>query len=263
MRSLLDALQEGRLIEIPDVTKDKALEYLAHLIEAVPDIGDKADLTKEVMDREVQFNTGIGKGIAIPHCRTSLDGELLCAVGWSPKGIDYNSSDGVPVHLMVMYYVPDRQRNMYLKEISTLAKVFSKSEYIESISHFANLSMAREKLLDLVGLAINESLPDSKARMIKLDARQASIESAESPVIEKPESVAHFIPFRLISFGDHILILSAEAVIVDTLEHADNLRDHLNVGNHFEIASWKVVILSETVYTHDRKIFDAVAYKSS
>ena len=41
MRSLLDALQAGRLIELTDNHKTKALEYLAALIEAIPDIESK------------------------------------------------------------------------------------------------------------------------------------------------------------------------------------------------------------------------------
>jgi hypothetical protein len=39
MRSLLDALQEGRLVELPESSKADALEFLAILIEAIPDIG--------------------------------------------------------------------------------------------------------------------------------------------------------------------------------------------------------------------------------
>ena len=42
MKSLLDALDEGRLIELPDNHKTRALEYLAALIEAIPDIEVKA-----------------------------------------------------------------------------------------------------------------------------------------------------------------------------------------------------------------------------
>jgi len=51
MKSLLNALQEGRLIELPDTGKDKALEYLALLIEAIPDIGTGVDLVEAVRVR--------------------------------------------------------------------------------------------------------------------------------------------------------------------------------------------------------------------
>lgn len=262
MRSILDALQEGRLIELPEVSKEEALEYLAHTIEAVPDIGNTTDLAKIVMDREAQFNTGIGKGVAVPHCRTNLNGELLCAVGWAPHGIEYGALDGKPVHLLVMYYVPDAQRNLYLKEISSLAKVLNNSDTIETITQFEHITTVREKLLDWISLSVNEATPDAKARMIKLESRQATVETQESvPAAALVEEVSQFHPFKLVSFGDHILVLTSETALADTLEHDDTIRKHLHAGARCETAGWKVVVLSETVFSHGRKIFEAVAYK--
>src|ERR1700730_5702193 len=91
MRSLLDALQAGRLIELTDSHKTKALEYLAALIEAIPDIGVEGGITESVLARENMHNTGIGKGWACPHARAPHGDELVCAVGWSPAGIDYGA----------------------------------------------------------------------------------------------------------------------------------------------------------------------------
>lgn len=263
MRTILDALQEGRLIELPEVTKDEALEYLAHIIEAVPDIGNTTDLAKGVMDREAQFNTGIGKGVAVPHCRTNLNGELLCAVGWAPHGLDYGAIDGKPVHLLVMYYVPDAQRNLYLKEISSLAKVLNNSDTIETIMKFEHISTVREKLLDWVSLSISEAVPDAKARMIKLEARQATADTHGTlpAAVIAEDQISLFHPFKLVSFGDHILVLTSETALADTLEHDDTIRKHLHAGARCETAGWKVAVLSETVFSHGRKILDAVAYK--
>ena len=116
MKSLLTALQEGRLIELPDNNKNKALEYLATLIEAIPDIGFGGGITESVLAREQAHNTGIGKGWACPHARSPRDGELVCSVGWGPTGIDYGSPDGEPVHLLVMYFVPDTQKRMLISK---------------------------------------------------------------------------------------------------------------------------------------------------
>jgi mannitol/fructose-specific phosphotransferase system IIA component (Ntr-type) len=88
MKSLLTALDEGRLVELPDTDKNKALEYLALLIEAIPGIAQRNDIVQEVQKREISGNTGIGKGIACPHARRDGEGDLLCAIGWSPQGID-------------------------------------------------------------------------------------------------------------------------------------------------------------------------------
>jgi len=93
MKTLLDALQEGRLIELPDDNKNRALEYLAALIEAIPDLGLEEGITENVLAREAAHNTGIGQGWACPHARSEHHGEVLCAIGWSPKGIDYGAPD--------------------------------------------------------------------------------------------------------------------------------------------------------------------------
>ena len=121
MKSLLHALQDGRLIELPDTDKEKSLKYLAHIIEAVPDLASSPELADAMIAREKEQNTGIGLGIACPHVRASGAGELLCAVGWSPAGIDYGAVDGKKVYLVVMYFIPDSQKSVYLKEISSLA----------------------------------------------------------------------------------------------------------------------------------------------
>ena len=53
MKSLLTALQEGRLIELPDNTKDRALQYLATLLEAVPDLKPGTDIAGAVDRKSV------------------------------------------------------------------------------------------------------------------------------------------------------------------------------------------------------------------
>ena len=67
MKSLLDALQEGRLIELPEIDKGKSLNLLATLIEAIPDFRSGFDFAGAVAARESAANTGISLGWACPH----------------------------------------------------------------------------------------------------------------------------------------------------------------------------------------------------
>jgi PTS system nitrogen regulatory IIA component len=258
MKSLLEALKEGRLIELPDDKKEDSLELLAHLIEAVPDIGIKVDLMKSVMEREAQANTAIGRGLACPHCRVSAEGELLCAVGWSPTGIDYGAPDGKRVHLLVMYYVPDRERNSYLKEISGLAKAVQAGDTIESISALPDIQSVREKLLDWVGMAISESMPDAKARMIKLEARQAAA-AATPPLPGSLAADARIIPFRLVAWKEGAIVLCRDPELCAALEKAVDLAPRMGSSKEFDEAGYRIALLSETLFSRDRKEFDAVA----
>src|ERR1017187_9163819 len=180
MRSLLNALQDGRLVELPDTDKWNSLKYLAHLIEAIPEISE-TDLAEQVLAQEQANNTGIGLGVACPHVRVQGNGDLLSAVGWSPTGIDYGSKDGKKVHLVVMYYIPEPQKNTYLKEVSSLVRAVRPEGEIQSIAKAEDIAKVREELLDWVSAAIDAGIPETKARMIRLEARQAAM--ATEPVL--------------------------------------------------------------------------------
>jgi mannitol/fructose-specific phosphotransferase system IIA component (Ntr-type) len=262
MKSLLEALQEGRLVELPEADKGKALELLAHLIEAIPDIGSKGDLMKSVMEREAQANTAIGRGVACPHCRSAADGELLCAVGWSPAGIDYGAPDGRRVHLVVMYFVPDAQRNAYLKEISALAKAIMTDDSIEAVTRMPDVHGARNKLLDWVGVAIAETLPESKARMIKLEARQAlaagSTAAAPAMVLA---SGAHFFPFRLVIWQGGAVVLCGDPGLAESLEKVADLATRIASAREFDLPDWRIAVLSESIFAANRKEYEAVAVR--
>ena len=66
MDTLLDALQEGRLFELPENDKTHALQFLAHVIEAFPEIPAGTDVVGLVMKKEQATNTAIGKGWSCP-----------------------------------------------------------------------------------------------------------------------------------------------------------------------------------------------------
>lgn len=75
----------------------------------------KADaLGAEVLRRESEGTTGIGSGVAVPHAKTSLVKELLVAVGVAPKGIDFASVDGDPVHVVFLIAAPPEAVQEYL-----------------------------------------------------------------------------------------------------------------------------------------------------
>jgi nitrogen PTS system EIIA component len=264
MRSLLDALQEGRLIELPTRDKIKALEYLAVLIEAVPGI-PKIDIVKGVLDREAEANTAIGKGVACPHLRVHHEGELLCAVGWAQQGIDYGAADGLPVHLMIMYYVPDSQRNAYLKEVSRLAKSVMSTHTVEFYQEALDINSIRNKMLDWVEMGISKAVPDSKARMIRIEAKQAAAPAIPELSFASQPARWEVTPFMLISFeGNEHRILSQDEELVKSLER-DGIpimaKNNGQVPN--EIDGYQISVASQSSYSLGRTVYNCIAIRSS
>ena len=260
MKSLLTALQEGRLIELPDNHKQKSLEYLATIIEAIPDIGDVGGITESVLARELLHNTGIGKGWACPHARSTVSGELLCSVGWSPTGIDYGGPDNAPVHLIVMYYVPDAQKNGYLKEISSLAKAIQTVPSMQELASLTDLAEVRHKLLDAISIAMESMAPDARARMIQLDVKHAAAQDTadKSPV---PADFAHHVfPVQIITApGVKPLALAQDADLVFVLENHPEVLVGLDQNGRADCKGFHVVLRSVTRYQMDRAVHDCIA----
>lgn len=261
MKSLLTALQEGRLIELPDSDKQKSLEYLATIIEAIPDIGDIDGITEGVLAREQLHNTGIGKGWACPHARTSMHGELLSSVGWSPKGIDYGSPDGKPVHLIVMYYVPDAQKNGYLKEISSLAKAIQTIPSMQDLSSLEELGDVRHTLLDAISVAMESMAPDARARMIQLDVKHAAAQETAQPPVS--DDIAHrVLSVQIVTApGAKVLVLAQDADVVQALEGHPELMNGLNQNGRADCKGFHVVLRSVAHFQAGRAVHDCIAMR--
>ena len=257
MKSILTALQDGRLIELPETDKEKALRYMATILEAIPDVSTNVDVAEGVLERERSANTGIGKGWACPHVRVDGDGELFSVLGWSPAGIDYGAPDKEKVHLLVMYYIPGNQRMAYLKELSGLAKAIQKGQGIENIEKAGSLNDVRNELLNWVSASIDNTMPQAKARMIKLEAKHAQ---AAEAVLITPQGLERLVPFYIITGnGSKNIALAQDAELVRVVEAADLAQ--LGDKQDFEAGGYKVFVRSRTPYKPDRAMYDCIAIK--
>lgn len=277
MKSLLNALQEGRLIELPGTDKEASLTYLATLIEAIPDFRPGVDFAGAVLAREKAANTAIGLGWACPHGRVPGEGELFCAIGWSPTGIDYGATDGARVHVAVMHYIPDSQKNSYLREISTLAKAIQRSPALGELSRAKDLGEARHRMIDLLTMAIETAIPDAKARMIQLEAKQAVAALHEALPADALASLS-IIPLSIVvAPGGAPLVLSQNREIAQSLEARG---EHPAGGDHpigadlaaelaaaaggahsFDKAGYRLVVRSVATFQPNRLLYDCIAIR--
>lgn len=258
MRALLEALEEGRLIELPENDKRKALTLLASLLEAVPSVRSGANIVEGVLAREAQANTYLGHGWACPHERTADEGELLCAVGWSPAGIAYGNADGVPVRIVLLYYVPDLHRNVYLKEISALARSLQVNAAMRDVSQADTLNDVRHRLLDIVTAAVGEGHAEARARMIRLEARTGSGPGAASPLLDP----ALIVPAWIVHNSDgRIIVLSRDEKLARTLEAQPDLGARLEKQPVVSAAGHTIHVRQSSTYGLGRSLFDCLVIK--
>jgi nitrogen PTS system EIIA component len=111
-------------LNLEGATKDDILRELIALLK----LDDKSDgmLFKMLKRRENLGSTGIGRGIAIPHCRSLVVNKLRVAFGRKPEGIDFKAIDEKPVYFFFLIVAPPLEvSNQYLPVLGKIAQ-FSK-----------------------------------------------------------------------------------------------------------------------------------------
>ena len=261
MESLLDALQEGRLLEIPeDYDKEDALRMLAHIIEAIPSLPASTDVAGIILSKEEAAKTSLGKGGACPDARVPFEEDLICVVGWSPKGIQYGAPDSKPVKIIAMYLVPENQRSNYLREVSLLAKALEIYPGLDSLTAADNLNDVRDHLLEMISSSKGTVGPDTRAKMIRLQGKTAA--AAEAPVYDLANLIVE--PLTIISGrGIQPVILGHDQQLVDLLDKTPGLADGMETNHSFQSGAWRIIKRREATFHGERMLFDCLAVRTS
>ncbi|MDC7123953.1 MAG: PTS sugar transporter subunit IIA [Spirochaetales bacterium] len=117
------------LIKIPleAHSKQALIEELLDLMDKNKKLLDREMAFHDVLKREALCSTGLERGIAIPHAKTSSVDDIVLAVGISEKGIDYDAMDGLPSSLFFMILAPPDKSGPHVEVLSDIAKM-TKSE---------------------------------------------------------------------------------------------------------------------------------------
>jgi len=86
-------------------------------------VGELKQAREAVLSREESMSTGMQYGIAIPHGRTDAVGELVCAVGLKPEGIDFDSMDERLSRIFVLALSPLSAAAPHMQFMSTISQV--------------------------------------------------------------------------------------------------------------------------------------------
>jgi mannitol/fructose-specific phosphotransferase system IIA component (Ntr-type) len=111
-------------LQLAGASKDEILKELIALLKL--DEKSEAMLFKMLKRRENLGSTGIGRSIAIPHCRSLVVNKLRVAFGRKPEGVDFKAIDEKPVKLFLLIVAPPLEvSNQYLPVLGKIAQ-FSK-----------------------------------------------------------------------------------------------------------------------------------------
>lgn len=107
-------------------SRKRLLEYASDLLAEHYDLPAR-QLFDELMNRERLGSTGLGEGVAIPHCRLPCDTiRAACLTLASP--VDYDAIDGEPVDLVFVLIVPPEETSAHLEILAALARLYGSAD---------------------------------------------------------------------------------------------------------------------------------------
>jgi len=123
-------LEKAIILDVKDINKWDLIEHLTGLLEESGQIPaeSKETILQGLLDRERSMSTGMENGIAIPHCCVGLINETVVSLGISREGVDFDSIDATPSHLIILLVTPKNKTKMHIKTLAEIAKLLNDAE---------------------------------------------------------------------------------------------------------------------------------------
>jgi mannitol/fructose-specific phosphotransferase system IIA component (Ntr-type) len=124
-------------LDLTSATKDEAIAAMVALLGVDERI--QSTLVRLVQRREQLGSTGIGRGIAIPHCRSLSINRLRVAFGRHPGGVDFSAIDQRPVHAIFLIVAPPNEvSNQYLPVLGRIAQLAKEPDVPDRLRQLAS-----------------------------------------------------------------------------------------------------------------------------
>ena len=180
-------LLDKRSIRIDGAPKSKneALDQMVELMAKSGKINDLEAYRQEVYRREEEGTTGVGEGIAIPHGKGAFVDKPGLAAMVVKDGVDYDSLDGEPVHLIFLIAAPNTKDNVHLDVLSKLSVLLMDEDFSRALQN----AKSPEEFMMIVDEADQEA-PDLDEKL-KADEATSEDQFRILAVTACPTGIAH------------------------------------------------------------------------
>lgn len=141
-------LQKKNILFTKENDKHLVIKEMLERLEKLGEISNAGRYYAQIMHRESLENTGVGKGLAIPHIRTESVDTLKNIFAVSQNDIDYNSYDKVPVRYLLLSIVPAEESTRYVYLIGMMSWIFmdnDRKKLVEDASTEAQVYTALDR----------------------------------------------------------------------------------------------------------------------
>ncbi|WP_336366298.1 PTS IIA-like nitrogen regulatory protein PtsN [Marinobacter sp. C2H3] len=124
---------ELTLCRVPASSKKRVLEFIAEQIHQRDETLDDTQMFNNLVARERLGSTGIGQGIAIPHCRLEGLDRVIGVLLTLEESVEFDAIDNQPVDLVFALIVPKEATSEHLELLSQLAEKFNQRSFCEQL----------------------------------------------------------------------------------------------------------------------------------
>ena len=117
---MVDVVFDCNLCELEATDKADAIKELTLKTKSLKMLSNPDKFQESAIKREEDMSTGLGKGVAIAHGYCTENDKLIVALGISHKGIEFDSIDQKPVHILFLVANPPDSQKEYLHILSTI-----------------------------------------------------------------------------------------------------------------------------------------------
>lgn len=122
-------------IDMKATTKEEAIEELIDLLDSMYFLKDKDRVLADVLEREKSMSTGMQNGIALPHARTAGVDKPVMAIGIHKKGIDFQTIDGTPAHIIALIASSEGDPAPHMQLLASLGSTLGSDIVREKLLH--------------------------------------------------------------------------------------------------------------------------------
>ena len=121
---------------LPSLKGTDTASVLREFADAVSSAGKYPDaglLFERLYDREKQESTGIGNGIAIPHCKIENLQQIFLAVGYSAEGVQFKAIDHQPTYFFFLIVSPASASVLHLRMLAALSRLLRSPHFMTAL----------------------------------------------------------------------------------------------------------------------------------
>lgn len=166
--------------------KEDVLNQMVSLMVKSGKIADEETYRKGVFAREEESTTGIGEGIAIPHCKSAAVKKPGLSAMVLKDGVDFDALDGEKVHLIFLIAAPDTEDNVHLDVLSRLSVLLMDENFTNGLKQAASV----EEFLKVIDEA--ESEKEEKEEQKETEIKEPEVNQKKILAVTGcPTGIAH------------------------------------------------------------------------